>query len=149
MANPHEVNRPFEILIVEDNMGDVYLMRLGFETVSVRVHLTVVEDGDSAIRYLLNGKHEAAHPRPDLILLDLNLPKKSGFEVLAAIRDHPETALVPVLVLSSSEAPKDIRRAYELRANGFIHKPASVEDLKKIITGLETFWLTVVMLPSR
>jgi CheY-like chemotaxis protein len=147
MVKAREENHPFEILLVEDNMGDVYLLRMALETVRVPVHLTVVTDGEAAIRHVMQEKGEAT-PAPDLILLDLSLPKKSGYEVLAAVRAHPNTACVPVLILSSSDASKDIRRAYELHANGYIRKPSDIDDLKNIITGIENFWLSVAKLPS-
>jgi two-component system, chemotaxis family, response regulator Rcp1 len=147
MVKTREENHPFEILLVEDNMGDVYLLRMALETVRVPVHLTVVTDGEAAIRHVLQQKGEAI-PQPDLILLDLSLPKKSGYEVLAAVRAHPDTSCVPVLILSSSDASHDIRRAYELHANGYIRKPSDIEDLKNIITGIENFWLSVAKLPS-
>lgn len=128
-------------------MGDVYLLRMALETVRVPVHLTVVTDGEAAIRHVLHQKGEAV-PQPDLILLDLSLPKKSGYEVLAAVRADPDTSCVPVIILSSSDASKDVRHAYEMRANGYIRKPSDIDDLKNIITGIENFWLSVAKLPG-
>ena len=147
MGKPHESSPPLEILLVEDNLGDVYLMRMALETVSIPVHLTVVGDGEDAIRHILKEKGSDV-PQPDLILLDLSLPKRSGYEVLAAVREHPDTSCVPVLILSSSDASKDIRRAYELHANGYIRKPSDIDDLKNIIKGIESFWLSVARLPN-
>jgi len=147
MLKARDVNHPFEILLVEDNMGDVYLLRMALETVRVPVHLTVVVDGEEAIRHVSQEKG-AVQPQPDLILLDLSLPKKSGYDVLTAVRAHPDTSCVPVIILSSSAASKDIRRAYELHANGYIRKPSDIDDLKDIITGIENFWLSVAELPS-
>jgi len=147
MVMPRDPGHPFEILLVEDNLGDIYLMRMALETVSSPVNLTVVNDGEEAIRRILLDKGSGA-PRPDLILLDLSLPKRTGYEVLAAVRENPETSCVPVLILSSSDASKDIRRAYELHANGYIRKPSDMDDLKSIVTGIENFWLSVAKLPN-
>jgi chemotaxis family two-component system response regulator Rcp1 len=147
MVKARDVNHPFEILLVEDNLGDVYLLRMALETVRIPVHLTVVTDGEEAIRHVSQEKG-AVPSQPDLILLDLSLPKKSGYEVLAAVRAHPATSCVPVIILSSSDASKDIRHAYELHANGYIRKPSDIDDLKNIITGIENFWLSVAELPG-
>jgi two-component system response regulator len=131
--------KPIEILIVEDNPGDVYLLRMALEKVSFPLHVTTVEDGEAAIRYFLAEGASAEHPWPDLILLDVNLPKKSGYEVLAALRAHPKASLVPALVVSSSNAEKDIRLAYELGAHRYIQKRVDLEDLDQIAIGVETF----------
>ena len=147
MLKPDRQSKPFEILLVEDNIQDVHLLRIGLETAHSPVNLTVVTDGEAAIKYFLP-EHRKSSSRPDLLLLDLNLPKRSGYEVLAALRENPETTWMPVLILSSSSAAKDIRRAYELHANGYIQKPGNLEELTQLIAGIEAFWLSVAKLPS-
>ncbi|MBI2685904.1 MAG: response regulator [Acidobacteria bacterium] len=135
--------RPFEVLIVEDNPGDVFLLQMALETVRFPLHITVVSDGDAAIQYILAKNASTAHPRPDVMLLDLNLPKKSGYEVLTALRKHEEASGVPVLIVSSSDATKDIRQAYELGAHGYIQKRSDLDDLKQVAAGIEAFCISV------
>lgn len=131
--------KPVEILIVEDNPGDVYLLRLALENVRFPLHLTILEDGEAAIDYLVGARPSPSHPWPDLILLDVNLPKKSGYEVLAALRSHPKASRVPALIVSSSGAAKDIRLAYELGAHKYIQKRVDMEDLDLVALGVEAF----------
>jgi CheY-like chemotaxis protein len=139
MPKSAETVKPIEILIIEDNPGDVYLLRMALENVRFPLHLTVLEDGEAAIRYFLAEKPSAAHPWPDLILLDVNLPKKSGYEVLAALRAHPKASRVPALIVSSSGAERDVRLAYELGAHRYIQKRVDMEDLDQIAGGVEAF----------
>lgn len=139
MPKPVEAVKPIEIVIVEDNPGDVYLLRMALENVRVPLHLTILEDGEAAINYLLAEGHSSAHPWPDLILLDVNLPKKSGHEVLAALRAHPRASSVPALIVSSSGAPHDIRLGYDLGAHKYIQKRVDMEDLDEIAMGVEAF----------
>ena len=131
--------KPIEILIVEDNPGDVFLLRMALEKVRFPLHLTIVEDGEAAIRYFLEEGARSSRPWPDLILLDVNLPKKSGYEVLTALRADPEATLVPALIVSSSDSEKDIRRAYELGAHAYIQKRNDLEDLDVVAGSVEAF----------
>jgi two-component system, chemotaxis family, response regulator Rcp1 len=141
-------NRPIEILLVEDNPGDARLTEEALKEGKVRNNLHMARDGVEAMAFLLrDGKHKDA-PRPDLVLLDLNLPRKDGREVLAEMKEHPDLRLIPVVVLTTSEAEQDVLRIYELRANCYITKPVDLEKFLTIVRSIEDFWLTVVRLPS-
>ena len=138
-----------EILLVEDNPADVKLTRLAFKDCKLINNLHVVTDGAEAIDFLRQrGKHEAA-ARPDLILLDLNLPKKNGREVLHEIKSDESLRLIPVIILTSSEDEKDILETYNTHANSFITKPVELDGFIKIVSGLENFWFSIVKLPPR
>ena len=144
---PHR-NHGFEILLVEDNPGDVFLTQEAFKEGRFAHRLSVVEDGEEAIRFLRqNGNYDGA-PRPDLILLDLNLPKKDGRELLAEIKEDPGLRHIPVVVLTTSDAQQDISRAYKLHANCYLTKPIQMDDFLQKVRSIEDFWLTVVRLPS-
>ncbi len=144
-----EPNHRFEILLVEDNPGDVLLTREAFREGRLAHRLSVAEDGEEAIRFLRReGRHSEA-PRPDLILLDLNLPKKDGRELLAEVKDDPVLRQIPVIVLTTSDAEQDVWRAYKLHANCYLTKPVQMDDFLDKIRSLEEFWLTVVRLPPR
>ncbi|HUE97028.1 MAG TPA: response regulator [Longimicrobiaceae bacterium] len=138
---------PVEILLVEDNPGDVRLTREAFKDAKVRNNLHVVDDGVKALEFLRSEGEYAAAPRPDLILLDLNLPRKGGREVLQEIKSDPDLLQIPVVVLTSSEADQDIAQAYELHANCFITKPVDLDQFLSVVRSLEDFWLTIVRLP--
>jgi chemotaxis family two-component system response regulator Rcp1 len=139
--------RPVEILLVEDNPGDVELTRLALRDGKVRNVLHVVTDGEEAMQFLRRtGTHSDA-PRPDLVLLDLNLPKKDGHEVLAEIKEDADLCNIPVIVLTTSEAEKDVLSAYEQRANAYIIKPVDLDQFFQVVRSIEGFWLTVVRLP--
>jgi CheY-like chemotaxis protein len=139
---------PVEILLVEDNPGDVRLTIEALKDGKMRNGLNVVEDGIEALAYLRReGKYTDA-PRPDLILLDLNLPKKDGREVLAEIKADENLRLIPVVVLTTSQAEEDILKAYGLNANCYITKPVDLDQFIKIVKTIEEFWLTMVKLPS-
>ena len=141
--------QPFEILLVEDNPGDVFLTQEAFREGRLAHRLSVVEDGEEAMRFLRReGKHSGA-PQPDLILLDLNLPKKDGRELLGEVKEDPELRQIPVIVLTTSGAEQDIARAYKLHANCYLTKPIQMEDFLKTIRSVEEFWLSVVRLPSK
>ncbi len=138
----------FEILLVDDNPGDVFLTQEAFREGRFAHRLSIVEDGEEAIQFLRqNGIYHDA-PRPDLILLDLNLPKKDGRELLAEIKDDPGLRRIPVVVLTTSDAQQDVSRAYKLRANCYLTKPLQLEDFLQKVRSIEDFWLTVVRLPS-
>jgi chemotaxis family two-component system response regulator Rcp1 len=137
-----------EILLIDDNPADVRMVREGLKEALPDARLSVAADGVEAIRFLRReGRHSRA-PRPDLIILDLRLPKKSGFDVLVEIKQDPALANIPVVVQSSSEAPIDIQRAYSLHANCYITKPAGFDEFTRTMRVLADFWVTVAKLPS-
>jgi chemotaxis family two-component system response regulator Rcp1 len=142
------LGRPAELLLVEDNYGDVLLTREAFGDAKVANNVTVASDGEEAMRRLRREAPYEDHPRPDLILLDLNLPCMDGREVLQAIRSDPELMRIPVIVLTSSKADVDILKSYELKANGYVVKPVDFERLREIVASIESFWFTVVVLPT-
>lgn len=139
---------PIEILLVEDNPGDVGLTRESFRRAKVINNVSVARDGVEALE-MLGHEGPASIPRPDLILLDLNLPRKNGHEVLQAIKSNPHLSQIPVVILTSSHAEEDIAKSYELRANSYVTKPVLWSDFQKVITAMEGFWLTVVRLPPK
>jgi two-component system, chemotaxis family, response regulator Rcp1 len=139
---------PVEILLVEDNPVDGMLTRKAFSAGRVSNNLHVVEDGEAAMEFLRkSGKYSAA-PAPEVILLDLNLPKKDGREVLAEIKADPVLKHIPVIVLTTSESREDIWHSYELQANCFISKPVDMEQFTNALECLGEFWFTVVKLPA-
>jgi CheY-like chemotaxis protein len=140
-------SRSIEILLVEDNLGDVELTTLALEESQLSVHLSVVGDGAEALDFLHHQQKYADVPRPDLILLDLNLPKKNGHEVLAAIKGEESLKRIPVVVLTTSQAEDDILRAYNLYASGYIPKPTRFDQFLIVIQTLEDFWFSTVRLP--
>lgn len=141
-------NRPIEILLVEDNLGDARLTEEALKEGKVRNNLHHARDGVEAMEFLRRrGPHENA-PRPDLVLLDLNLPRKDGREVLGEMKEDPDLKLIPVVVLTTSEAEQDVLRTYQLRANCYITKPVDLEKFITIVRSIEDFWLTIVRLPS-
>ena len=138
------MNKPVQILMVEDNPGDVRIMAEALREVGLATQLIVAQDGEQALARL-----QGSEPLPDLILLDLNLPKKPGHEVLAAIKSDPRLSLIPVVILSSSRAGEDILKSYQLRANSYISKPAGLENFVQIARAIGSFWLSAATLPSR
>jgi CheY-like chemotaxis protein len=142
------VREPFSILLVEDNPGDIDLTREALRDAKVHIQLHVAMDGVEAIDFLRRRGSHVTAPRPDLVLLDLNLPRKDGREVLAEIKGDPELRTIPVVVLSSSEAERDILRSYELHANCYVTKPVDLDRLIEIVNSIEEFWMTIVKLPS-
>jgi chemotaxis family two-component system response regulator Rcp1 len=141
--------RPIEILMVEDNPGDVRLTIEALKEGKVRNNLHTVEDGEEALAYLRRQGQYAKAPRPDLVLLDLNLPKKNGREVLEEIKTDPELKRIPVVILTVSEAEQDVLKSYNLHANCYITKPVDLERFIEVVKSIEGFWLTVVMLPPK
>ena len=137
-----------EILLVEDNPGDARLTREALRDGKVRNHLHVVPDGVEAMAFLRREGRYADAPRPDLVLLDLNLPRKSGREVLADVKSDPALARIPVVVLTTSKADEDVAKAYEYHANCFITKPVDFEQFITVIRSIEEFWFTIVRLPQ-
>lgn len=142
------MGKPIEILLVEDNPGDVRLTREALKEGKVRNNLHVAEDGDKALAFLRQGGNGASAPRPDLILLDLNLPKRDGREVLAEIKSDPSLRCIPVVILTTSRAEEDILKTYDLHANCYITKPVNLEQFISVVKAIEDFWLTIVKLPS-
>ena len=139
--------RPIEILLVEDNPGDVRLTQEALGEAKVRNNLAVARDGVEALAYLRREAPFSDVSRPDLVLLDLNLPLKDGREVLAEIKADPELRRLPVVVLTTSTAEKDILESYNLHANCYISKPVDLEQFVGIVASIEDFWLTIVKLP--
>lgn len=137
----------FEILLVEDNPGDVLLTKEAFREGRLAHRLWVTGDGEEALKFLHKEGKFADVPRPDLILLDLNLPKFDGRQVLEVLKSDPALRQIPVVVLTTSDAEQDIWRAYKLHANCYLTKPIEMEDFLRKMRCVETFWLTVVRLP--
>lgn len=139
--------RPAEILLIEDNPGDVELVHEAMRSGRVLNRISVATDGEAALAFLNHAAGFENAPRPDLILLDLNIPKKDGFEVLREIKDHPSLSQVPVVILTSSQADRDILKSYNLRANCFISKPVDVDEFLAVVRSTGEFWLSIVKLP--
>ena len=138
---------PIEILLVEDNPGDVELTREALHDSKVHMHLSVASDGVEALAFLRREGRYGDVPRPDLILLDLNLPKKDGRTVLAEVKAEPSLRNIPIVILTSSQAEQDIVRAYDLHANCYVTKPVDFDQFISIVRSIEQFWFTVVKLP--
>ncbi|WP_329454534.1 response regulator [Streptomyces sp. NBC_01497] len=148
MTNPAQP-RPIEVLLVEDDAGDELMTREAFEDNKIRNTLHVVRDGQEALDFLYRlAPHEDA-PRPDLILLDLNLPRYDGRQVLERIKTDPEMALIPVVVLTTSSAEEDILRSYKLHANAYVTKPVDLDQFIAAVRQIDEFFVTVVRLPGR
>ncbi len=143
------IGRPIEVLLVEDNPADVRLTEEAFKEGRVVNHLSVVSDGVEATEFLhRTGKYTAA-PRPDLILLDLNLPRKSGREVLQEVKADPLLRRIPVMILTTSNAAQDLHRAYNLHANCYIAKPVDFDQFLSVVRAIEHFWFNIVTLPVK
>jgi len=144
-----DVGEPIEILMVDDSMGDVRLAQEALKEARVGNRLSVVHDGEQAMAFLRREDGYGDAPRPDLVLLDLNMPRMDGREVLAQIKGDPDLRSIPVVVLTTSEAEADIVKAYDLHANAYITKPVDLEAFLDAVRVVEEFWLTVVRLPGR
>jgi chemotaxis family two-component system response regulator Rcp1 len=140
--------RAAEILLVEDNLGDVLLTRKAFKNAGIANHITVAEDGNTALTMLRREGEYHSHPLPDMILLDLNLPKKSGKDVLKEIKTDDSLKRIPVIVLTSSRAEIDVVKSYNLHANSYIVKPVSLEKFSEMLKSLEQFWFVVTVMPD-
>jgi CheY-like chemotaxis protein len=140
---------PIEVLLVEDDPGDVLMTQEAFEEHKVRNNLAVVNDGTDAIAYLRREGQYADAPRPDLVLLDLNLPRRDGREVLAEIKNDPNLCDIPVVVLTTSQADEDILRSYKLHANAYVTKPVDFERFIAVVRQIDEFFVSVVKLPPR
>lgn len=139
---------PIEILLVEDSAGDVRLTQEALKEGKVRNRLSVAVDGVEAMQFLRHEGQFSDAPRPDLILLDLNLPRKDGREVLSEIKADPGLASIPVVVLTTSKAEEDVLRSYQLHANCYVTKPVNLEQFIKVVKAIEDFWLIVAKLPT-
>jgi CheY-like chemotaxis protein len=139
--------REIHILLVEDNEGDIVLAKEALKEARIKNKITVVTDGEQALQYLFreNGYHNASHP--DLILLDVNLPKVNGMEVLEKIKSDPTLKIIPVVMLTTSTSEKDVMHAYKNYVNCYINKPIDLEEFIRVIKTIESFWLNVVKLP--
>jgi CheY-like chemotaxis protein len=139
---------PIEILLVEDSPDDIVLTTEALRDGKVRNHISVVEDGEEAMAFLRRQGRNAHAPRPDLILLDLNLPRKSGREVLAEIKADPDLKRIPVVIMTTSSDEKDVLQAYNCHANCYVTKPVDLDQFIGVVKSIENFWLTVVKLPA-
>jgi chemotaxis family two-component system response regulator Rcp1 len=138
---------PIEVLLVEDSPGDVRLTREALKDAKVHISLHVATDGIEAMAFLGRAATHADAPRPDLILLDLNLPKKDGREVLKEIKESPTLRSIPVVILTTSSSEEDILQSYHLHANCYISKPVDLDGFLKVVQSIDNFWLSVVKLP--
>jgi len=141
------MGKAVEILLIEDNPGDVRLTLEALHEGKVKNNLVVAADGETALAILRREGAHAEAPRPDLILLDLNLPKKDGREVLAEIKADEQLRCIPVVVLTTSKSEEDVLRSYQLNANCYITKPVDLEQFIRVVRAIEEFWLTLVVLP--
>jgi CheY-like chemotaxis protein len=141
------MGRTIHVLLVEDNPGDADLTRETLEAGKLHLHVSVVIDGPQALDYLFKRAPFTQAPSPDLILLDLNLPRLSGREVLAEVKAHQELGRIPIVVLTSSDADHDVSQSYQLGANCYVTKPVGLAAFQATVTSIEDFWFTVVKLP--
>ena len=142
-----DAGQPVEILLAEDNPGDARLTEKAFDRGNIINNLHVVENGIETMKFLNREGEYGEKPRPDLVLLDLNMPGKDGWEVLEEVQDDLELARIPIIVLTSSEAEEDIVKSYELQANAYLTKPVDFQGFLEIVDGFEEFWLSVVKMP--
>jgi chemotaxis family two-component system response regulator Rcp1 len=148
MSTPLSSERPVEILLVEDNPADIELTRQGFKEGRIVNNLHVVRDGVEAIDFLRRREAYADVPRPDFILLDLNLPRKSGREVLDEIKADDQLKQIPVVILTTSQADEDINKAYSLAANAYMNKPVGFDRFVTLVKGISDYWFSMVRLPA-
>jgi len=144
---PQAPVRPITVLMVEDDPDDVYLTQEALRSGRLQITMQVVSDGASAMQYLRGEQEYAGSRRPDLVLLDLNLPRMDGREVLAALKEDPELSDIPVVILTTSEAEEDIASSYRHHANCYISKPVGIEKFRSVVSSIESFWFTIVKLP--
>jgi CheY-like chemotaxis protein len=147
MIPPDQPLRPIEVLLIEDDPGDTLMIQEAFQENKVRNRLSCVTDGVDALAFLRRQGEHADAPRPDLILLDLNLPRKDGHEVLAEIKEDDELRPIPVVVLTTSEADEDILRSYQLHANAYVTKPVDFDRFISVVRQIDDFFVEVVKLP--
>ena len=149
MTAPRESSLPIEVLLVEDDPGDVLMTQEAFEEHKVRNRLNVVSDGVDALAYLRKEDPYQKAARPDLILLDLNLPRRDGREVLEEIKNDASLRQIPVVVLTTSQADEDVLRSYQLHANAYVTKPVDFERFVKVVKQIDEFFISVVRLPPK
>jgi len=142
-------HKPFEILLVEDNKGDVGLIEEFFYDAEIRTNIHIANDGEEAISFLCGKDQFLGSPLPDIIILDWNLPKKDGSEVLKKIKENNNLKNVPVIILTTSSAKEDIFQAYDLQANAYLVKPIDLDECMKVIKSIEDFWFKTVTLPPK
>jgi CheY-like chemotaxis protein len=147
--SPPQLLNAIDVLLVDDDLGDTLMIREAFEHNKVRNELASVSDGVQAMQYLRREGEYANAPRPDLILLDLNLPRKDGREVLAEIKRDPQLVTIPVVVLTTSHAEEDVLRSYQLHANAYVTKPVDFERFIEVVRQIDEFFVTVVKLPQQ
>ena len=140
---------PIEVLLVEDSPGDVRLTLEAFRTINDSVHLHVASDGVEAMAFLRREEPHAQAPRPAMILLDLNLPRMDGREVLAQLKADPKLKLIPTVILTTSEAQADIINSYQLQTNCYLNKPMQLDAFETLVRGIDDFWLKTVRLPQQ
>lgn len=148
MENNESALHPIEILLVEDNPGDSRLAKEALKESKLKNNLYVAEDGVEAMNFLYKTGKYSKMPRPDLVILDLNLPKKDGREVLAEIKNDDNLKRIPVVILTISKAEEDILKTYNLHANCYVTKPLDLDQFMKVVKSIEDFWLTIVKLPN-
>lgn len=141
--------RPINILLVEDNEGDVFLVKKAFEKAKIMNVIYAASDGEMAMQMLKGQSGHSDFPKPDIILLDINMPKKDGRQVLADLKADPDLCRIPVIVLTSSEAEEDIKQSYDLQASGYIVKPINLLKFQEVVTAIEDFWFSIVVLPPK
>jgi CheY-like chemotaxis protein len=151
MTDPdyHMEGQSVEILLVEDNAGDIRLTLEALKSAKISNNINVVRDGVEAMAYLRREGEYVDATRPGLMLLDLNLPRKSGYEVLEEVKSDEDLRRIPVVVLTSSKAEEDVLRSYNLHANSYVTKPVGLQEFAKVVSAIEGFWLTIVQLPPR
>jgi two-component system, chemotaxis family, response regulator Rcp1 len=146
-VNRNKRNKPIEILLIEDNQGDNRLTKEVFKEAAVPNHIQIVTNGVKAMHYLNKEKEYKNAPHPDLILLDLNIPKKDGREILKEIKENPDLKCIPIIVLTTSQSEMDIKSTYEHYANAYITKPLDLNEFIEVIRSIEEYWLSTVELP--
>jgi len=149
MSTADKESRQIEILLIEDNPGDARLTQEAMRAAKMTNVLHLVEDGVQAMEFLRRRSRFKDAPRPDLILLDLNLPKKDGRAVLAEVKTDPDLRRIPVVVLTTSRSEEDVMQAYDMHANAYVTKPVNLDQFMKIVALIDEFWLKVVTLPGR
>lgn len=141
--------RPIEILLIEDNEGDIFLTKKAFERAKIANHIYVATDGEMGIQMLGKKREYSDIPTPDIVLLDINLPKKNGQQVLGEMKQDSALKRIPVVILTSSKAEEDIVKSYDLHASSYVVKPIDLTKFYEVVSAIEDFWFSVVVLPSK
>ena len=148
MSDRYTLKRTIQVLLVEDNESDVRLFREAFKDVKLDNNITVIKDGSEVISYLTETEENSKEILPDIIFLDLNLPRKNGIEILKEIKNNDKLKTIPIIMLSTSNSSQDIEKCYESHANSYIIKPVDFDKFIYIIKTIETYWLTIAQLPK-